>query len=115
MTKSTMTSKYTSVAAHFEGLVDASEQYRQHCPVWHVQGYPGSYWTPPLGYYSLRIAPVATRATANKTVMRKWTNFAGHFDGRGGAQVQYRAYPPMEEVQGFTRSHWMLQLGKYCG
>jgi hypothetical protein len=28
---------------------------------------------------------VAARATANKTTKKKWTNFAGHFDGRGSA------------------------------
>ncbi len=45
----------------------------------HVQGYPGSHWMPSLGDYSLSIAPAAARATANKTTMKKWTNFAGHF------------------------------------
>jgi hypothetical protein len=55
--------KCTSVAAHFEGLVDAPEQYRQHCPMRHVQGYTGSHWMLPLGNYSLRIAPAAARAT----------------------------------------------------
>ncbi len=81
----------------------------------YVQGYPGSHWTPPSGNYLLRIAPAATRATANETATKKWTNFAGHFDCRGGAPVQYRIYRPMEEVQGFTRSHWMPPSGKYCG
>ncbi len=66
MTKSTMTSKCISVAAHFEGLVDAPEQYRWHRPMQHVQGYPGSHWTLPLGNYSFQITPVAARATANK-------------------------------------------------
>jgi hypothetical protein len=53
MTKSTMTSKCTSVAGHFEGLADAPKQYRWHCPMQHVQGYLGSHWTPPLGNYLL--------------------------------------------------------------
>jgi hypothetical protein len=114
MTKLTMTSKCTSIAAHFEGLVDALEQYRWHHLMRQVQGYPGSHWTLLLGNYLHRITPVAARATANKTTMKKWANFAGHFDGCGGALVQYRAYCPMEEVQGFTRSHWTLPLGKYC-
>jgi hypothetical protein len=33
------------------------------------------------------------------------THFAGHFDGRGDATVQYQAYRPMEEVRGFHKSH----------
>jgi hypothetical protein len=66
MTKLPMTSKCTSVAAHFEGLADAPEQYRRHRPMRHVQGYLGSHWTPPSGDYSLHIAPVAARAQANK-------------------------------------------------
>jgi hypothetical protein len=70
MTKLRMTSKCTSIAAHFEGLVDAPEQYRWHCSMWHVQGYLGSHWTPPLGDYSIRIAPAAAGATANKTMMK---------------------------------------------
>jgi hypothetical protein len=70
---------------------------------------------PPFGDYSLRIAQAAARATANKTTTKKLTSFAGHFDGRSGAPVQYHAYPLMEEVQGFTRCHWTLPSGKYCG
>jgi hypothetical protein len=66
MTKLTMTSKCTSVMAHFEGFADAPEQYKWHCLMRHVQGYPGSYWTLPSGNYLLRIAPAAARATANE-------------------------------------------------
>jgi hypothetical protein len=62
----------------------------------------------PSGNYLLRIAPAATRATANDTMSKKWTNFAGHFDGRDGALVRYRAHCPIEEVQGFGRSYWTL-------
>ncbi len=58
--------KCTSITAHFEGLMDVLEQYRRHCPMRHVLGYPKSHWMPPLGNYLLRIAPVANRATANK-------------------------------------------------
>jgi hypothetical protein len=68
---------------------------------------------PPSGYYCLPIAPAATKVTANKTMLKKCTNFAGYFDGHGGALVQYHMHCPMEEVQGFTRSYWMLPLGKY--
>jgi hypothetical protein len=43
----------------------------------------------------------------------KYTHLAGHFDGHHDAVVQYRKHHPMEEVQGFTRSHWMPPSGKY--
>jgi hypothetical protein len=55
--------------------------------------------------------PAAARATGKQTTINKYTYKAGHFDGRGGAPVQYRAYRPMKEVQGFTRSHWMPPSG----
>ncbi len=53
----------------------------------HVQGYPRSHWTPPSGDYLLHIAPVAARATANKTKTETYTYFAGHFDGHGNVPV----------------------------
>jgi hypothetical protein len=74
---------------------------------------PRGIWTPPLGDYLLHGAPAATRATANKTTMKKYTYFAGHSDGHGDAPVRYRAHRPMEKVQGFTGSHWTPPLGKY--
>jgi hypothetical protein len=114
MTKLTMTSKFTSVVAHSEGLADAPLLCGVHSLIQHVQGYSESHWTPPLGNYLLRIAPAATRATANKTTMTKCNNFSGHFDGRGGALVQYCVQRLMEEVQGFTRSHWTPPLGENC-
>jgi hypothetical protein len=70
-------------------------------------------WTPPLGNYLLRIAPVAARTTGKQTTINKYSYKAGHFNGHGGAPVQYRAYHPMEEVQGFTRSHWTPPSGNY--
>jgi hypothetical protein len=73
MTKSTMTLKCTSVAAHFEGLADAPKRYRWHHPMRHVQGYLGSHWMPPLGDYLLRIAPAAARATDKQTTINKYT------------------------------------------
>jgi hypothetical protein len=45
--------------------------------------------------------------------MSKCTSSAGRFDGHGGAPVQYEAYCPMQHVQGFTKSYWMLPLGDY--
>jgi hypothetical protein len=101
--------------AHFEGLVDAPVLCGVHCLMQHVQGYSGSHWTPPLGNYSLRIAPAATGVTANKTTMKKCTNIAGRFDGRGCAPVQYRAHCPIEEFQGYVGRHWLPPLGEYCG
>jgi len=41
-----------------------------HRPMKHDQGFTGSHWMPPLVDYSLRIAPAATRATANETTMQ---------------------------------------------
>jgi hypothetical protein len=73
MTKSTMKSKCTSIAARFEGLADVPEQYRRHCLMRHVQGYLGSHWMPPSGNYSVRIAPVAARATGKQTTINKYT------------------------------------------
>ena len=45
-------------------------QYGVHCLMQHDQGFTGSHWTPPLGDYSLRIAPAATRVTINTTIMQ---------------------------------------------
>jgi hypothetical protein len=106
--------KYTSVLVHFYSHGGAPEQHRWHHLMRHVQGYPESHWTPPSGDYLLRIALAAARATANETMTKKWTNFAGHFDGPGGVPVQYHGHCPMEEVQGFGRSHWTPPLGEYC-
>ncbi len=39
-----MTSKCTSIAAHFEGLADLPVRYKVHCLMQHVQGYTGSHW-----------------------------------------------------------------------
>jgi hypothetical protein len=110
----TMMIKCTSVVDHFDGHGSAPEQYRWHCLMRHVQGYPGSHWTPPSGDYLLRIAPAATKATVNETMTNKMTNFDGHFDGHGGVPVQYHTHCPMEEVQVFGRSHWTPPSGKNC-
>jgi hypothetical protein len=45
--------------------------------------------------------------------MIKCTLSTGHFDGHGSAPVQYKAYRPMQHVQGYTGSHWMLPAGNY--
>jgi hypothetical protein len=113
MTKSTMTNKCTSVVGHFDGHSGAPGQFRQHCPMRHVQGYLGSHWTPPSGNYLLRIAPAAARLTGKQTTNNKYTYFAGHFDGHGDAPVRNHVHRPMEEVQGYDRSHWMPPLSRY--
>ncbi len=64
--KTTMINKCTSTAGHFDGHGSAPEQYRQHRPMRHVQGYSRSHWMPPSGNYSLHIAPAAARATGKK-------------------------------------------------
>jgi hypothetical protein len=96
--KATMTKECTSSAGHFDGHGGAPEQYRRHRLMQHVQGYSGSHWMLPSGDYLLSIAPAATWATANKTTTKKRTKKTGHFDGRGGAPVQYRTHRPIEEV-----------------
>jgi hypothetical protein len=93
-----MTNECTSSAGRFDSHGSVPEQYRQHCLMGHVQGYSGNHWTPPSGNYSLRIAPAAVRATANKMTTKKCTKKTGHFDGRGGAPVQYRVHCPIEDV-----------------
>jgi hypothetical protein len=103
----------TSSASHFDNRGGALEQYRRHCPMRHVQGYSGSHWTPASGDYSLHIAPEAARATINKTSIKQYTNKAGRFNGHRDAAVRYCAHCLVEEVQGFTRSHWMPPSGNY--
>jgi hypothetical protein len=110
-----MTKKCTSVATHFKGLADAPVLCGVQRSMQHVQGYSRSHSSPLPGNYSLRIAPAAAKATANKATMKKCTIFAGHFDGCGGAPVQYCAHRPVEEVQGYVECHWLPPSGKYCG
>jgi hypothetical protein len=100
-----MTIKCTLSAIRFDGHGGLPVQYKAHHQMQHVHGYSGSHWTLPLGNYSLRIAPANARATGKQTTINKYTKRNGHFDGRGGAPVQYCAYCPMEEVQGSVRSH----------
>ena len=43
---------------------------------------------------------------------KKYREITGQFDDHADAVVQRRAHHPMEHIQGFTRSHWMLPSGK---
>ena len=60
----------TSVAGHFDGLVETLKRYMKNCPMKHDQGFTGSRWSLPLGDYLLRIAPAAARATINATIVQ---------------------------------------------
>jgi hypothetical protein len=112
--KAVAPNKFTSSAGCFDvRRGSALEQYRRHCPMRHVQGYSRSHWTPAPGNYLLCIAPAATRAMGKQTTIKQYTHFAGCFDGHGNEAVQYRVHCLIEEVQGFTRSHWMPPLGEY--
>jgi hypothetical protein len=113
MTKLIMASTCTSVVSCFDGHGGPPVQYKAHRLMQHVQGYSGSQWTPASGNYLLCIAPATARATGKQTTINKYTYKAGHFDGHGDAPVCIRTYFPMEEVQGFTRSHWTPPLDKY--
>ena len=93
-----MMNKCTLSAGHFDGHGGATEQYRRHRPMRHVQGYSGSHQMSASGNYLLRIAPAAARATINKTTIKQYTNKAGRFNGHRDVAIQYRAHCPMEEV-----------------
>jgi len=41
------------------------------------------------------------------------TSVAGHFDGHGGAPMQYGAHHLMQHDQGFIGSHWTPPSGNY--
>jgi hypothetical protein len=101
------------MVGRFDGHGGPPVQYKAHILMQHVQGYSGSHWTPALGNYLLRIAPAAARATSKQTKINKNTYKAGRFNGHGDAPVCNRVHRLMEEIQGFTRSHWTLPLGKY--
>jgi hypothetical protein len=113
MTKSTMALTCSSVVVHFDGHGSLPVQYKAHHPMQHIQGYSGSHWMPASGNYLLRIAPVAARATGKQTKINKYTYKAGHFYGHGNAPVRNHMHCLMKEIQGFTRSHWMLPSGEY--
>jgi hypothetical protein len=50
---------------------------------------------------------------ATQTTIKKYPCNAGHFDGHGDAPVRNRMHRSMEEVQSFTKSHWMPPLSEY--
>ncbi len=113
MAKLSMTIKCTLSASHFDGHGGPPVRHEEHRLMHHVQDYTRSHWILPSGNYLLRIATVEARATGKQATMNKYTYFAGCFDGHGNALVRYPVHRPMEEVRGFTRSHWTPPLGKY--
>jgi hypothetical protein len=46
------------------------------------------------------------------TATKNEGQIAGDFDCHADAAVRRGAHRPMEHIQGFTGSHWMLPLGK---
>jgi hypothetical protein len=47
-----------------------------------------------------------------KLMTTKKRQIAGDFDGHANAAVQCMAHRPIVHIQCFTKSHWMLLLGK---
>jgi hypothetical protein len=103
--------KCTSFDGGFDFHVDVPVQCNMHCPMEDAQGSTRCPWTLPKVDYLLRTTPAAAMATGNKTTMKIYTYFAGHFAGHCDALVQYCVHPLMEEVQFFTKAtghhHWV--------
>jgi hypothetical protein len=78
-------------------------------------GLPGKPLDATIGRLLSPYCPSGCQGNSKGKDDKKWTNIAGHFDGRGSAPVKYRMHHSMEVVQGFGRSHLTLPLGKYCG
>jgi hypothetical protein len=80
--EATMTNECTLSAGHFDGHGGALERYRRYRPMWYVQGYSGSYWTPASGIGRL-LAPYhpsghqGNRQTNNNQQMhlKRWPNW----------------------------------------
>jgi hypothetical protein len=100
MAKSLMMIKCPLSASRFDCHGGPPVQYKAHLLMEHVQGYTRSHWMPPSGDYSIHIATAAAGGTANKTTMNKWANFAGHFDGCGGAPVRFCVSKALVEATG---------------
>jgi hypothetical protein len=47
------------------------------------------------------------------TMTNKCTLSAGRFNGHGSATEQYRWHCPMQQVQGYSGSHWTPPSGDY--
>ena len=107
--------KCTSIAGHFDGHAEALKQFMWHHRMDDVRC-PGPYRKPLDAAIGRLLAPHCSRGCqgdSKQTTINKYTHFAGRFDGHHDAVVQYRAHCSMEEVQGFTRSHWMPPSGEH--
>jgi hypothetical protein len=82
--------KCTLSAGRFDGHGSAPVHYKAHHPMQHVPGCTGIHWIPSSGDYLLLIAPAVARATDNQMTMKKYTYFAGCFNGYNDALVRYR-------------------------
>jgi hypothetical protein len=77
---------------------------------------PGLLWKPLDAGIGQLLAPycpsghqVIRQTNNNQQIhLQRWP-----FDGHGNVPVRNGAHPPLEEVQGFTRRHWMPPSGKY--
>jgi hypothetical protein len=72
-----------------------------------------SLWMLPSGNYLLCIALTAARVIGKTGQWKNTSLFTCYSDGHGGVPVRYSMHHSMENVDGFTRSHWMPPLGKY--
>ena len=77
-----------------------------------VEGYSWSHWTLPSGNYSLHIAPADARVTVETMTMRKYTLFAGHFDGHGNLLVQYHMYHLIQGGSGLRQKPLDATIGQ---
>ena len=48
-----------------------------------------------------------------KSMSKKSTCFASHFDGNADQAVRCRAHRPVWQVEGYPRFHWTLPSGEY--
>jgi hypothetical protein len=106
--------QYTTIAARFAGHNDAPVQSV------YIAQWRGSRASLEATRRQNRgsIFFVSSRQTTGlhaRKKKEKSTILAGHFDGHGGAPVQYRAHCLIEGVQGYDGSHWLMPRGKYCG
>jgi hypothetical protein len=77
---------------------------------------PGLLWKPldaAIGRLLTPYPPSGCQGNSKRNNDKKFTKKTGNFDGCGCAPVQYHGHCPIEEVQGFTRSHWMPPLGEH--
>ena len=107
MQKMTATSECASIAGCFDGHAEALKRYT--CPgLLHRKALAATIeWL--LAPYRLG----GHQGDIKQKNDVKCVHFAGRFDDRAGAPVLYRMHHPMEEVQGFPKSHSTPPSGKH--